>query len=72
MQFLEASNTVEILRAAGPEGLHAAEIARRVDEVLGSEGKSVDGSPLDPDKLGEWCSRSVSSRCVLCLRFALG
>ncbi len=51
--FLEASNTVEILRAAGPEGLHVAEIARRVDEVLGAEGKSADGSPLDPDKLSE-------------------
>ena len=53
MGFLEASNTVEILRAAGPEGLHVTELARRVDEVLGSEGKSRNGSPLDPDKLGE-------------------
>ncbi|KAI1791339.1 S-adenosyl-L-methionine-dependent methyltransferase [Ganoderma leucocontextum] len=49
--FLEASNTVEILREAGPGGLHIAEIARRVDEVLGSAGKSANGSPLDPDKL---------------------
>ena len=30
--FLEASNTVEILRAAGPGGLHAEEIARRIVE----------------------------------------
>ena len=53
LNFLEASNTVEILRTAGPEGLHATEIARRVDEVLGSEGKGANGAPLDADKLSE-------------------
>ena len=53
MGFLEASNTVEILRAAGPEGLHVTELARRVDEVLGSEGKGANGAPLDADKLSE-------------------
>ena len=43
--FLEASNAVEILRAAGPEGLHAEEIARRVVETNA-------GAPaVDPIKL---------------------
>ena len=48
MQFLEASNTVEILRAAGPGGLHVDEIARRIGELNGG------GDPVDPGKLSEW------------------
>ena len=39
--FLEASNTVEILRAAGPVGLRAEEIARRIAES-GAGAESVD------------------------------
>ncbi|KAI0055292.1 S-adenosyl-L-methionine-dependent methyltransferase [Artomyces pyxidatus] len=30
LRFLEASNTAELLRASGPSGLHAAEIAKRI------------------------------------------
>lgn len=38
MRFLEASHTVEIMREAGPAGLHVQELAARAD--------------CDPNKLG--------------------
>ena len=50
MRFLEASNTVEILRAAGPNGLHTSEIARRIAET------NTSTKAVDPVKL----SRSLS------------
>ncbi|KAI0653060.1 S-adenosyl-L-methionine-dependent methyltransferase [Cubamyces menziesii] len=38
LSFLEASNVAEILRDAGPEGLHAKDIARKIEEIhLGKE-----------------------------------
>ena len=33
MQFLEASNTVEIRREAGPAGLHVKEIAKKISAL---------------------------------------
>ncbi len=50
LQFLEASNTVEILRAAGPEGMHVDDIAHRIGEL--SEGSGKDASArVDASKL---------------------
>ena len=37
-QFLEASHTVDILRDAGPGGLHVAEIASKIDYVRSGNG----------------------------------
>ncbi|KAI0628477.1 S-adenosyl-L-methionine-dependent methyltransferase [Trametes polyzona] len=53
LAFLEASDTVEILREAGPQGLHAQDLARRIDEViLGKEAATrSDVSHCDPVKL---------------------
>ena len=39
---------MEILRAAGPGGLHVEEIARRIGELNGG------ADPVDPGKLSEW------------------
>ena len=33
MSVLEASHTVEILRDAGPQGLHINELARKADQI---------------------------------------
>ncbi|KAI0364981.1 O-methyltransferase [Pilatotrama ljubarskyi] len=50
--FLEASHTVEILREAGPDGLHARDLARRITELhLGDGAAAMDVEPLDPVKL---------------------
>ncbi|KAI0712854.1 S-adenosyl-L-methionine-dependent methyltransferase [Cerioporus squamosus] len=38
IQFLEASHTPEILRAAGPDGLHVDELARKIDELRAANG----------------------------------
>ena len=49
IQFLEESHTPEILRAAGPGGLHVDELARKIDAVRGDKGavtKPLDSSPL--------------------------
>ncbi|KAI0633823.1 S-adenosyl-L-methionine-dependent methyltransferase [Trametes polyzona] len=48
--FVEASHTVEILRAAGPEGLHTTEIASRIDDLRRAVDPNV--APLDSGKLG--------------------
>ncbi|KAI0737534.1 S-adenosyl-L-methionine-dependent methyltransferase [Daedaleopsis nitida] len=50
LRFLEASNTVEILRAAGPEGMHVNDIARRIDEL--DAGHTSSQYPVDPGRLG--------------------
>ncbi|KAI0768816.1 S-adenosyl-L-methionine-dependent methyltransferase [Trametes elegans] len=50
MQFLEASHTVEILRAAGAGGMHVRKIARTIDELRGVQDGSVHA--LDSSKLG--------------------
>ncbi|KAI0682001.1 S-adenosyl-L-methionine-dependent methyltransferase [Earliella scabrosa] len=48
LQFLEASNIVEILREAGPGGLHVKEIAKKVAELRAkNKSEPVD---LDPSK----------------------
>ena len=59
LQFLEASNIVEILREAGPAGLHVKEITRKVSELRNSK---VGGEPieLDPSKISAYC-RSLRS-----------
>ncbi|KAI0682005.1 S-adenosyl-L-methionine-dependent methyltransferase [Earliella scabrosa] len=49
LQFLEASHTVEILRAAGAEGLHVSELAQRIDHVRSGSGANI--RPLDPSQL---------------------
>ncbi|RPD78566.1 S-adenosyl-L-methionine-dependent methyltransferase [Lentinus tigrinus ALCF2SS1-7] len=48
LQFLEASNTVEILRAAGPDGMHVDDIARRIAEL--NAGKDANAR-VDPGQL---------------------
>ena len=54
MQFLEATHTVEILREAGPDGLHVNELARRIDKVLASgQNGTASAGLVDPDKLSE-------------------
>ena len=45
MRFLEASHVVEIMREAGPAGLHVQDLASRVD--------------CDPNKLGWFSARSI-------------
>ncbi|TBU37557.1 O-methyltransferase [Dichomitus squalens] len=53
LQVLESANVVEILREAGPDGLHVEEIASKAG---GLHRKTEDGRPgpvsLDPAKLG--------------------
>ncbi|KAL1945651.1 hypothetical protein VTO73DRAFT_1653 [Trametes versicolor] len=48
--FAEATHTVEILRAAGGEGLHVHDIARRINDLRRAVDASI--APLDPGKLG--------------------
>ena len=50
LQFLEESHTPEILRAAGPEGLHVDELARKIDDIR--SGKGPIARPLDPSVAG--------------------
>ena len=45
MQFLEASHTVEILRDAGPGGLHIDKLADKIDYIRAGRGDVV--KPLD-------------------------
>ena len=45
MQFLEASHTVEILRDAGPGGLHIDELSDKIDYIRAGKGDVV--KPLD-------------------------
>ncbi len=54
LQYLEASNTVEILRAAGPEGMHVDDIAHRIGELSGGKDASahVDASKLSTQSGG--------------------
>ncbi|KAI9066884.1 S-adenosyl-L-methionine-dependent methyltransferase [Trametes sanguinea] len=53
LSFLEASHAVDILRDAGPEGLHAVELARKIDELhLGDDAASAtEAQRLDPARL---------------------
>ncbi|EIW62507.1 S-adenosyl-L-methionine-dependent methyltransferase [Trametes versicolor FP-101664 SS1] len=48
--FAEATHTVEILRAAGGEGLHVHDIARRINDLRRAVDANI--APLDPGKLG--------------------
>ncbi len=50
IQILEASHAPEILRAAGPDGLHVDELARKTDELRA--GKGPVSKPLEPWRLG--------------------
>ena len=51
MQFLEASNTVEILRSAGAEGMHVDDIARHIEGLnVGRPGNAR----VDPGELSEY------------------
>ena len=45
MRFLEASHVVEVMREAGPAGLHVRDLAARVD--------------CDPGKLSSYSDRLV-------------
>ncbi|KAI0350580.1 S-adenosyl-L-methionine-dependent methyltransferase [Trametes cingulata] len=53
LSFLEETNTVEILREAGPQGLHVKDLARRINEVRYGKkaASSVGVAHLDPVKL---------------------
>ncbi|RPD58020.1 S-adenosyl-L-methionine-dependent methyltransferase [Lentinus tigrinus ALCF2SS1-7] len=46
LQFLEASNTVEILREAGPGGLHVKDIAKKITAL---RSWKADGPPVELD-----------------------
>ncbi|KAI0682055.1 S-adenosyl-L-methionine-dependent methyltransferase [Cerioporus squamosus] len=48
LQFLEASNTVEILRAAGSDGMHVNDIARHIGDLNAGGDASA---TVDPGKL---------------------
>ena len=41
LRFLEASHTVEILRAAGPNGMPVSELSRHINVDEGKLGKSA-------------------------------
>ncbi|KAH9851408.1 S-adenosyl-L-methionine-dependent methyltransferase [Lenzites betulinus] len=47
--FAEASHTVEILREAGPDGLHTLDIAAKVEDLRRAVDPNV--APLDPGKI---------------------
>ncbi|KAI0326179.1 S-adenosyl-L-methionine-dependent methyltransferase [Cubamyces sp. BRFM 1775] len=66
LSVLEASHTVEILRDAGPQGLHINELARKVDQIrLGEEAASTnDIEHLDPVKFGH-VLRLLASQHIL-------
>ncbi|KAI0373557.1 S-adenosyl-L-methionine-dependent methyltransferase [Pilatotrama ljubarskyi] len=49
LTYLEASHTVEILRAAGPNGLHVRDIASAIDGMRAVP--KADLEPTDPSKL---------------------
>ncbi|KAI1787760.1 S-adenosyl-L-methionine-dependent methyltransferase [Ganoderma leucocontextum] len=49
IQFLEESHAPEIMRAAGPGGLHTNELAQKIDEVRA--GKGPVSKPFDPSPL---------------------
>ncbi|KAI0763009.1 S-adenosyl-L-methionine-dependent methyltransferase [Fomes fomentarius] len=49
VQFLEASHTVEILRAAGSDGLNVLDLARKIDDVRSESASLLE--PLDPSRL---------------------
>ena len=51
MQFLEASNTVEILRSAGAEGMHVDDIARHIERL---NPGGVGSARVDPGQLSEY------------------
>ena len=55
LRFLEATNIVEILREAGPEGLHVKEIHRLVLEMRTNVkgAASADTAPLTPAHLSK-------------------
>ncbi|TFK83064.1 S-adenosyl-L-methionine-dependent methyltransferase [Polyporus arcularius HHB13444] len=50
IQILEASHAPEILRVAGPDGLHVDELARKIDELRAAKGPV--SRPLEPWRLG--------------------
>ncbi|KAI0741765.1 hypothetical protein C8Q80DRAFT_154588 [Daedaleopsis nitida] len=52
LQVLEAGHIAEILRDAGPDGLHIGEIARQVDRIRAGSNGSL-SKPLDPSWLGQ-------------------
>ncbi|OBZ77460.1 hypothetical protein A0H81_01728 [Grifola frondosa] len=58
LRFLEASHTVEILRAAGPRGMHVDDLAQRISEIRRgppldalNQGSSDSELNVDPGKL---------------------
>ena len=50
MQFLEASHAVEILRDAGPGGLHIDDLANKIDYICAGTSNAV--QPLNKVWLG--------------------
>ncbi|RDX43035.1 O-methyltransferase [Lentinus brumalis] len=57
IQFLEASHTPEILRAASAEGLHVDQLARKIDELRVATGPV--SKPLEPWRLAHHLIREV-------------
>lgn len=57
MLFFESANIVEILREAGPAGLHVKDIAAQATEVL--RAKKPDAAELDASRIST-CIRSWS------------
>ncbi|KAH9945424.1 S-adenosyl-L-methionine-dependent methyltransferase [Epithele typhae] len=47
MGFLEGSNVVEILREAGPNGLHVNDIASKIDYIRAGAAKGAEIKPID-------------------------
>lgn len=81
MRFAEASHTVEILREAGPRGLHVDALAARITELRraqlatlnasgehGAQGRgdgADTGTGVDPQLLSAW-RVCFGDCCVLC------
>ena len=51
LQVLEATHAVEILRAAGEEGLHVDELARQIDYIRSGNLNGALAYPLEPSVL---------------------
>ncbi|KAI0653620.1 S-adenosyl-L-methionine-dependent methyltransferase [Cubamyces menziesii] len=52
LRFMEAAHIVEILREAGPNGMHVKDLCRSVKELRPGEKDAPDQENLNPERLG--------------------
>ncbi|OCH85246.1 hypothetical protein OBBRIDRAFT_325702 [Obba rivulosa] len=53
LRLIEATNTVELLRAAGPRGLHVRELARRIAALRAGRAEPTPGDLVEVESGGE-------------------